>query len=54
MKNNNVWFKRKIRYRLYRRSLLMRLYYEFEELLWLGICVGILVVIVNILDLGIV
>ena len=51
MKNNNEWEKRR---RLYRRNnsivfkLFMRLYYEFEELIWLMVCVGILVGVLNL------
>jgi hypothetical protein len=56
MKNNYEWEKRR---RLYKRNnsvmykIFMRLYYEFEELIWLGICVGILVGVLYImLSLG--
>ena len=45
MRNNNEWLKRKIRYWLYRRSLLMRLYYKIEGLIWLmvGVCACMIV-----------
>lgn len=57
MKNNNEWEKRRRRYWVNNNSvckLFVRLYYKLEELIWLGIGVGIFVIIVNILDLGIV
>jgi hypothetical protein len=51
MKNNCEWKKRR---RLYKRNnsvmykIFMRLYYLFGELIWLGLCVGILVVVLKI------
>ena len=51
MKNNNEWEKRR---KLYRRNnsivckLFMRLYYEFEELIWLLVGVGICVICVKV------
>ena len=54
MKNNNEWRKRKVRYVVNNNivsKIFMRLYYEFKELIWLLICVGILVFIVNILGM---
>ena len=54
MKNNNEWERRRRRYWINNNfvgKIFMRLYREFEELLWLGLCVGILVFIVNILGM---
>jgi uncharacterized membrane protein len=52
MKNNCEWRKRRIRYIVNNNfigKIFVRLYYLFEELIWLGICVGILVVILYIM-----
>jgi hypothetical protein len=52
MKNNYEWEKRR---RLFKRNnsvmykIVMRLYYEFEELIWLGVGIGMLVVILKIM-----
>jgi hypothetical protein len=52
MENNNEWEKRR---RLYKRNnsivfkLFMKLYYLFEELIWLGVGVGILVAVLKIM-----
>ena len=54
MKSNNEWLKRKRRYWINNNivcKIFMRLYRELKELLWLGLCVGILVFIVNILGM---
>ena len=48
------WKKREVRYYVNKSwigRLMMKLYNEFEELIWLGICVGILVIVVNSLIL---
>ena len=45
-KMKNEWRKRKIRYFVNNNisgKIFMKLYYEFEELIWLGISVGIFV-----------
>jgi hypothetical protein len=51
-----IWEKRKIGYYINNNVVLKifkRMYNEVEELLWLGLCVGILVIVVNfILLLG--
>ncbi len=50
-KKNRIWKKRMRRYWFNNNivcKIFMRLYYEFEELIWLGICVGILVVVVDL------
>jgi hypothetical protein len=56
MKNNNEWRKRRIRYMVNNNivgKIIMRLYNEFEELIWLGVGIGILVVVLKImLSLG--
>ena len=52
----NEWRKRRVKYIVNNSvvgRLIMRLYYEFEELVWLFVSVSIFVIIVNILDLGI-
>jgi hypothetical protein len=52
MKNNNEWEKRR---RLFKRNnsvmykIFMRLYYKFEELIWLGVGIGMLVVVLKIM-----
>ena len=54
MRNKYKWGKRKVRYYVNRSlfvRVLRRVYYEIEELFWLGIGVGILVVVVNLLIL---
>jgi hypothetical protein len=51
MKNNYEWRKRRIKYMINNNAIgkiIMRLYYLFEELIWLGLCVGILVVVLKI------
>ena len=48
----NEWRKRRIKYIVNNSvvgRLIVRLYYEFEELIWLLICVGIMLVVVNLL-----
>jgi hypothetical protein len=48
MKNNDEWEKRRRRYWISNNSvskIFMRLYYKLEGLIWLGICVGICVVV---------
>ena len=50
MEKNNEWRKRRIRYLVNNNfvcKIFMRLYYEFEELIWLMVCVGLLVVILK-------
>ena len=51
MKNNGFeWEKRRIRYLVNNNivcKIFMRLYYKLEGLIWLGICVGLLVVILK-------
>jgi hypothetical protein len=52
MKNNYEWKKRKIRYLVNNNvvcKLFVRLYYLFEELIWLGVGVGILVGVLYIM-----
>jgi hypothetical protein len=52
MKNNYEWEKRR---KLFKRNnsvmykLFVRLYYVFEELIWLSVCVGILVGVLKIM-----
>ena len=51
MENNYAWFKRKIRFLVNNNfvcKIFMRLYYVFEELIWLLVCVGLLVVILKL------
>ena len=51
MKNNDEWLKRKLRYWINNNivyKIFMRLYYKFEELIWLGICVGLFIFILKI------
>jgi hypothetical protein len=48
MKSSNEWLKRKRRYERNNNivcKIFMKLYYRFEELIWLGICVGICVIV---------
>jgi hypothetical protein len=48
MKNNNEWRKRRIKYMINNNAigkLFVRLYYLFGELIWLGICAGICVLV---------
>lgn len=45
-KKRNEWRKRRIRFWFY-RSFVGKIYYKLEELIWLGICVGILVIILK-------
>ena len=50
MKNNNEWEKRRRRYWVNNNfvcKIFIRLYYEFEELIWLLVCVGMLVFILK-------
>ena len=51
MKNNGFeWEKRRIEYLVNNNivcKIFMRLYYKLEGLIWLGICVGLLVVILK-------
>ena len=50
MKNNNEWRKRRIRYIVNNNivgKIFLRLYYGFEELIWLLVCVGIFVIILK-------
>jgi hypothetical protein len=58
MKMNNkvwmIWEKRKIRYCINNNVVLKkfkRLYNEVEELLWLGLCIGVFVCIMKFLIL---
>jgi hypothetical protein len=47
MKNNCEWKKRRIKYKINNNGIgkiIMRLYYVFERLIWLGICAGICVI----------
>jgi uncharacterized membrane protein len=47
MKNNYEWKKRRIKYMINNNvigKIFMMLYYEFEELIWLGICACICVI----------
>ena len=52
MKKKWMWKKREIKYFVNNNivgRILMRLYFKLEELIWLGIGVGILVVVVKLL-----
>jgi hypothetical protein len=45
-----IWEKRKRRYWISNSvvlKILKRLYYRLEELIWLGICVGVLVIVLK-------
>lgn len=51
----NEWRKRRIKYIVNNSvvgRLIMRLYYEFEELIWLMVSVGIFVFILKMFFLG--
>ena len=51
----NEWRKRRIKYIVNNSvvgRLIMRLYYEFEELIWLLICVGLFVFFLKMFFLG--
>jgi hypothetical protein len=48
MKNNNEWEKRRRRYIVNNNivcKIFVRLHYKFEELIWLGVCAGICVIV---------
>ena len=50
IKKSYEWRKRKVRYFVNNNivsKIFMRLYYELEELIWLMVCVGILVIILK-------
>jgi hypothetical protein len=52
MKNNYEWKKRRIKYMINNNvigKIFMRLHYEFERLIWLGVGIGMLVVVLKIM-----
>lgn len=50
MEKNNEWMKRRIRYFVNNNiicKIFLRLYYRFEELIWLGVSVGLFLFIIK-------